>query len=73
MAEIIADTSALIAFFVRSEVHHQDAQQYMATHSRTRWVILESVFDETVTWFRVKVSQGLDHDRPRHAGRTSLR
>ena len=56
MAEIIADTSALIAFFVRSETHHQDAQQYMATHSRTRWVILESVFDETVTWFRVKVS-----------------
>ena len=56
MAEIIADTSALIAFFVRSEVHHQDAQKYMAAHSRTRWVILESVFDETVTWFRVKVS-----------------
>ena len=56
MAEIIADTSALIAFFVRSEAHHQDAQQYMATHSHTRWVILESVFDETVTWVRVKVS-----------------
>jgi len=56
MAEIVADTSALIAFFVRSEAHQQDAQQYMAPHSRTHWVILESVFDETVTWFRVKVS-----------------
>ena len=49
MAEIIADTSALIAFFVRTEAHHQDAQQYVATHSNMRWVILESVFDETVT------------------------
>jgi len=56
MAEIIADTSALIAFFVRTEAHHQDAQQYVATHSNMRWVILESVFDETVTWFRAKVS-----------------
>ncbi|MSP11808.1 MAG: PIN domain-containing protein [Chloroflexi bacterium] len=56
MAEVIADTSALIAFFVRSEARHQDARQYMATHSRTRWLILASVFDETVTWFRVKVS-----------------
>jgi len=56
MAEIIADTSVLIAFFVRTEAHHQDAQQYVAAHSNMRWVILESVFDETVTWFRAKVS-----------------
>lgn len=28
----------------------------MATHPNARWVILESVFDETMTWFRAKVS-----------------
>lgn len=56
MPEIIADTSALIAFFVRSEVRHRDARLYMAAHPNTRWVILESVFDETVTWLRAKVS-----------------
>jgi len=56
MPEIIADTSALIAFFVRSEEHHAEARRFMAAHPSTRWVILESVFDETVTWFRTKVS-----------------
>ncbi len=56
MSEVIADTSALIAFFVRSEEHHHDARRYMTAHPRTRWIILESVFDETVTWFRAKVS-----------------
>lgn len=56
MPDMIADTSALIAFFVRSDEHYQDAQRYVAEHSRTRWVILESVFAETVTWFRAKVS-----------------
>ena len=50
------DTSALIAFFVRSEQHHQAARQYALAHPNTRWVILESVFGETVTWFRAKVS-----------------
>lgn len=41
MPEVIADTSALIAFFVRSEEHHSDARRYMTTHPNTRWVILE--------------------------------
>ncbi len=56
MPEIIADTSALIAFFVRSEQHHEAARQYMAGQPNTRWIVLESVFDETVTWFRARVS-----------------
>ncbi len=56
MAELLVDTSALIAFFVKSEEHHEAARQYVLTHPRTRWVILGSVFDETVTWFRAKVS-----------------
>ncbi len=56
MPDIIADTSALIAFFVRSEEHHAEARRYMMAHPSTRWIILESVFDETTTWFRAKVS-----------------
>jgi predicted nucleic acid-binding protein len=54
--EIIVDTSALIAFFIRSETHHQAAQQYCLKNPKNRWIILESVFDETVTWIRTKVS-----------------
>jgi predicted nucleic acid-binding protein len=30
MAEIIADTSALVAFFVHSEKHHPAARHYAA-------------------------------------------
>ena len=54
--EIIIDTSALIAFFVRSETHHQTAQQYCIQNPKKHWLILESVFDETVTWIRTKIS-----------------
>jgi predicted nucleic acid-binding protein len=56
MAEIIVDTSALIAFFVQSEQHHPAAQRYIAQNSTLRWIILETVFDEFVTWMRIKVS-----------------
>ena len=56
MTELLVDTSALIAFFVRSEEHHKAARQYALAHPQTRWVVLGSVFDETVTWFRAKVS-----------------
>jgi predicted nucleic acid-binding protein len=58
MPEIIADTSALIAFFVQSEEHHQAARQYMMARRNVRWLILESVFSETLTWLRAKVSPG---------------
>lgn len=54
--EVIIDTSALIAFFVGSERHHSAAQQYFLQHPNSRWIILESVFDETVTWIRAKIS-----------------
>ena len=54
--EIIVDTSALIAFFVNSETHHQVAQRYCLNNPQNRWIILESVFDETVTWMRTKIS-----------------
>jgi predicted nucleic acid-binding protein len=56
MPEIIVDTSALIAFFVQSEKHHLAARDYAAQHQSTRWLILETVFDEFVTWIRAKVS-----------------
>jgi predicted nucleic acid-binding protein len=54
--EVLADTSALIAFFVQSERHHAAARQYLLDQRDTRWIILQSVFGETVTWFRTKVS-----------------
>ncbi len=58
MTEVLVDTSALIAFFVGSEKHHLAVKNYFLTHSDSRWVILSTVFDETVTWLRVKVSIG---------------
>ncbi len=54
--EIIVDTSALIAFFVKSETHHQAAKKYIVDNPENRWIILETVFDETVTWIRTKIS-----------------
>ncbi|MTJ19822.1 type II toxin-antitoxin system VapC family toxin [Dolichospermum sp. UHCC 0352] len=54
--EIIVDTSALIAFFVKSETNHQIAKQYTYHNLNHRWIILETVFDETVTWIRSKIS-----------------
>ena len=54
--KIIVDTSALIAFFVKSEIHHQAARQYFLNNPKNRWMILETVFDETVTWIRTKIS-----------------
>jgi len=56
MSEIIVDTSALVAFFVESEKNHPAAQRYAAQHPTVRWIILETVFDEFVTWMRAKVS-----------------
>jgi predicted nucleic acid-binding protein len=56
MQEVLVDTSALIAFFVRSERHHQAARNYSLQHPNSRWIILSSIFDETVTWIRIKVS-----------------
>ncbi len=56
MSEIIVDTSALIAFFVKSEKHHLRARRYMEEHSDKQWIILDTVFSETVTWLRIKAS-----------------
>jgi uncharacterized protein len=58
MSEIIVDTSALIAFFVKSERNHGAARQFYQQNQDASWIILESVFDETVTWFRSKISAG---------------
>ena len=56
MSEIVVDTSALVAFFVQSEKCHPAARRYAAQHPTAQWIILETVFDEFVTWVRVKVS-----------------
>lgn len=50
------DTLALIAFFVSSEQHHQAICQFFLQSPNIRWIILSTVFDETVTWIRSRVS-----------------
>jgi len=44
MPEVIVGTSALIAFFLRSEKHHPAARRYALQHPTVRWIILETVF-----------------------------
>jgi len=56
MTKILVDTSALIAFFIKSEKHHTTVREYCSANSNAQWVILSTVFDETVTWLRIKVS-----------------
>jgi len=56
MSEIVVDTLALVAFFVQSEKCHPAARRYAAQHPTAQWIILETVFDEFVTWVRAKVS-----------------
>jgi len=55
-SEFLIDTSALIAFFVSSEQHHQSVRQFFLQHPTTNWIILSTVFDETVTWTRTRIS-----------------
>jgi predicted nucleic acid-binding protein len=56
MTEILVDTSALIAFFMKSEKHHTAARNYTLANPKVQWVIVGTVFSETVTWIRTKVS-----------------
>ena len=56
MAQVLLNTSALVAFFVRSEKHHLAVKTYILEHPNIQWIILSSVFDETVTWMRLRVS-----------------
>lgn len=53
---VLFETSALIAFFIQSEKNHIDIKNYCLRNSTMRWIILDSVFDETVTWVRAKIS-----------------
>lgn len=55
MAPVLVDTAALIAFFVRSERHHPAIVDYFQANA-SEWVVLSTVFDETVTWLRMRVS-----------------
>ncbi len=54
--KILVDTSALIAFFIKTETHNQTARKYVVSYPEKEWVVLETIFDETVTWFRTRVS-----------------
>ena len=52
----LIDTSALIAFFVPSEQQHQTVCQFFLQHPNASWIILSTVFNETVTWTRTRIS-----------------
>lgn len=41
---------------MRTEVHHQAAKQFFQKYQSTQWIVLSTIFDETVTWYRAKVS-----------------
>lgn len=56
MTHIIVDTSALIAFFIKTETHHFAAQYYVQQYPHLNWIILQTVFNEFVTWMRVRTS-----------------
>jgi len=56
MQQVLVDTSALIALFIKSEQYHVAAQEFFRQHSQTRWIILSTVFSETVTWVRSRIS-----------------
>lgn len=56
MHQTLVGTSALVAFFVASEHHHSKIERYVLGNLSLQWIILSTVFDETVTWLRVKVS-----------------
>ncbi len=58
MSRVLVDTSALVAFFVKSERHHLAVKNCFLENSAIEWIILSTVFDETVTWLRIKVSVG---------------
>jgi uncharacterized protein len=55
-SEFLVDTSALIAFFVDSEQHHPAIRQFSLQHPEADWIVLSTVFDETVTWLRTRIS-----------------
>ncbi|MEM9539707.1 MAG: PIN domain-containing protein [Cyanobacteria bacterium P01_E01_bin.42] len=56
MSRIIVDTSALVAFFIRSETYHQAARDFVMNNRDRQWIVIRSVFDETVTLLRSRVS-----------------
>lgn len=52
---VLFDTSALIAFFIQSEKNHIAIKNYCLRYPTHRWIILDSVFDETVAWIRARI------------------
>lgn len=46
----------MIAFFTESERHHDDARKFVQRYPNVHWLVLETVFDEFVTWVRARIS-----------------
>jgi predicted nucleic acid-binding protein len=56
MQSFIVDTVALVAYFLKNEQHHVASKEFFEQHPHTSWIILETVFAETVTLLRAKTS-----------------
>jgi predicted nucleic acid-binding protein len=49
---VLIDSSALIAYFIKQEKHHQIIREFIDENPDMEWVIVSTVFSELVTWLR---------------------
>jgi uncharacterized protein len=54
--KILVDTSAIIGYFFETETSYEAILEYVQSHPEEQWVILSTVFSETMTWFRARSS-----------------
>jgi len=57
--KILVDSSALIAYFISKEEHHQKIRKYVDEHPDIEWVVLSTVFSELVTWLRLQTNHSV--------------
>lgn len=52
--KLLADTGALLALFNRKDQYHRQANAFVRTQARTRFVLTELILSETVTRLRAR-------------------
>ena len=52
--KLLADTGALLALFNRRDEYHRQANAFVRTQARTRFVLTELILSETVTRLRAR-------------------
>ena len=57
--KILVDSSALIAYFISQEEHHQKIRKYVDEHPDIEWVVLSTVFSELITWLRAQTNHSV--------------